>query len=71
MSTSLAYCCYTTSRKIDFWFWDILADLIHQTAAKMILKLKEEIRYFRPVWLKEEAIVNASCNARACWTMIV
>jgi len=49
MSTSPAYCCYTTVEKINSWFYDILPDIIHQNAAKTILKLEDEIRYYRPV----------------------
>jgi len=45
------------------WFFDILAYLIHQKAVKTVLKLEDKIHYFRPLWVKEEAIVNACCNA--------
>jgi len=61
MSISPAYCCYTSFGKNNSWFWDILADLIHQNAAKTILKVVDKIHYFRPVWVKVEAIVNACC----------
>jgi len=36
MATSPADCCYTTLEKMNSWFYDMLADLIHQIAAKTI-----------------------------------
>jgi len=59
MFTSTAYCCCTTLGRINSWFYDILADLIHQNAAKTIKKVKDEIHYFRPVRVKEKTTTNA------------
>jgi len=42
VSTSPAYCCYTTLGNISLWFLEgILANLIHQNAAKTILELED------------------------------